>query len=343
MNSIIVISILFFTSVILIAKYWSRKYTTTTAQRSEEQKQRLRQQSAPTSITNHNVMLTVVVPCFNEEDRLLPMLYDTMTCLDEEVRRCRSLFVLNFEKKVGEKKKFETNVEENNDMGGIAAYEVLVIDDCSTDRTADVATKFFRDHHNLSINSRVVRITPNKGKGHAVRCGFFEAMGDVVLMADGDNATQIDSVLRLHSALMKRNNVSIAIGSRAHLENESIATRTLFRTALMYLFHFVVLFTYWCTTRRMCTLRDTQCGFKLFRRKECSVLFENNRLERWAFDVEIMLLAKRLAVDVVEVPVNWTEVPGSKVRLGGMLQMGLECLLMCFTYPMGFWTIKRSP
>lgn len=234
--------------------------------------------------------------------------------------------------------------------GLFADFEIVVVDDCSRDKTADVVTTFAAKHPEAVI--KLIRVNPNRGKGHAVRRGFFESSGDYVLMADGDNATQIADVSKLFKALRKPLPATgvpqhhslpvIAIGSRAHLEQKAIANRTFFRTVLMKAFHLVVAVTYFFGTRgSVCHLRDTQCGFKLFDRRVTEVLFLNNRLERWAFDVEILLLARRRGLKVAEVPVRWEEIPGSKVRLRGMVEMGLECLLMCFTYSLGIWRIVK--
>jgi dolichyl-phosphate beta-glucosyltransferase len=222
-------------------------------------------------------------------------------------------------------------------------FEIIVVDDHSTDLTHHVAESRLR---NCGVPFRILKMNPNRGKGFAVRNGFFAANGDYVLMVDGDNATTFGDVAKLWEAMAAHKGaVSIAIGSRAHLEKKSIASRTLARTILMKLFHAVVAVTYFIGTGgSLCRLKDTQCGFKLFHRKDCEVLFLNNRLERWAFDVELLIVAERLKIGVVEVPVQWEEIPGSKVRVMGMVQMGLECLLMCFAFPSGTWKIKnKSP
>jgi dolichyl-phosphate beta-glucosyltransferase len=276
--------------------------------------------------------LSIVVPCYNEEERLPPMLKHTIEFCRDAVQRC-------------------TDDRTSREEGLFSAFEIVVVDDCSTDGTAKVVEKFQSENKDVTI--KLVRVKPNRGKGHAVRRGFFEASGDYVLMADGDNATEISDVTKLLKALRKPAKVSakkaqaghlppvVAVGSRAHMEQKSIANRTLGRTILMKLFHFVVNVTYTCGTRgTICPIHDTQCGFKLFDRRVCEILFINSRLERFAFDVEILILARRQAMKAVEVQVKWEEIPGSKVNLRGMVQMGVECLLMCFTYGLGMWSIR---
>eukprot|EP00331_Platyophrya_macrostoma_P008330 CAMPEP_0176425882 /NCGR_PEP_ID=MMETSP0127-20121128/11632_1 /TAXON_ID=938130 /ORGANISM="Platyophrya macrostoma, Strain WH" /LENGTH=254 /DNA_ID=CAMNT_0017807085 /DNA_START=392 /DNA_END=1156 /DNA_ORIENTATION=+ len=239
--------------------------------------------------------------------------------------------------------------------------ELIVVNDCSTDDTVEVAKRVIREANHSApgheedddesadkasttslIRFSLVNVSPNRGKGFAVRSGFFAASGDVVLMADGDGATRFSDVDTLFES-MESSGADIVVGSRAHMEKDSIAKRTLPRTILMKLFHVVVSVTYFIgTLGKRCPVRDTQCGFKLFRRRQTDKVFENNRLERWAFDVELLILAKRLQCHVVEVPVNWQEIPGSKVKLSGMVQMGLECLLMCFAYPFGLWEVMTT-
>lgn len=307
------------------AYFASRRYRTTRPPKNKK--------SAFTKTTKDDVTLSIVVPCYNEEERLPPMLSDAISFCDSMVAKPKAQRVFD-------------------------DYEIIVVDDSSRDKTVAVAEKFAAA--NPSCKLKVVRVVPNHGKGHAVRTGFFESSGDFVLMADGDNATQIADVEKLLVRLLPTAKATsptspktrsgavdaqplIAAGSRAHLEQLSIAERTLSRTILMRAFHLVVAVAYFvCTRGAVCHIRDTQCGFKLFKRKETEVLFLNNRLERWAFDVEIFILAQRCGMGIVEVPVRWQEIPGSKVRFGGMAQMGLECALMCFTYTFGFWSILMT-
>lgn len=265
--------------------------------------------------------LSVVIPCFNEAARLPSMLKDC-------VAYCR----------------------QQQSLGSTATFrdvEIIVVDDCSTDETIQVAKQCMLEANASATESTmilfsIVPVKPNHGKGFAVRTGFFAASGDYVLMADGDNATTFADVEKLAAPVNQ--GADIAVGSRAHLEKASVAQRTFFRTLLMKLFHVVVHVTYFIATLgKRCKIHDTQCGFKLFRRRACEKLFKNNRLERWAFDVEILILAKRFQMQVEEVCVEWREIEGSKVRLGGMVQMGLECLMMCVAYPLSLWPVEDGP
>lgn len=301
--------------------YYSRKYRVTSVQEAK-----LLRGDIEHNDRSRGPMLSFVVPCYNEEERLPPMLEETTKFAIDAVRRCTSA---------------EIAVAE----GLFSDFEIIVVNDCSTDNTKVVVEKFKARFPTIKV--RMIDVKPNHGKGFAVRQGFFAAHGDYVLMVDGDNATKISDVTRLFQALRgsastRKSPPMIALGSRAHLEKDSIAKRTFGRTLLMKAFHFVVTVTYFVCTGTSCEFRDTQCGFKLFDRRACELVFVNARLERWAFDVELLLLAQKFGLRGKEVPVNWEEIPGSKVRVMGMVQMGLECALMCLAYPLGFWTVKKS-
>lgn len=300
-----------------IVKLISNRYATTAPPNGKV----FRQFRTPNPTQQHLPTLSIVIPCYNEEERLPSMLHDAIEFIYASYRAPESTRFRDF--------------------------EIIVVDDCSKDKTREVAAKVLSkailDNPQMpTILHSIIPVTPNHGKGFAVRTGFFASSGDLVLMADGDNATRFGDVAKLEEA-MTANGCDIAVGSRAHMEQQSIAQRTLGRTILMKLFHLVVAVTYFVGSQGcLCRIQDTQCGFKLFRRRVTEKIFLNNRLERWAFDVEVLLVARRLGILVVEVPVNWQEIPGSKVRLLGMAQMGLECLLMCFTYLLGLWPIRTE-
>jgi dolichyl-phosphate beta-glucosyltransferase len=90
-------------------------------------------------------------------------------------------------------------------------------------------------------------------------------------------------------------------------------------------------------------VKDTQCGFKLFNRTVGKQLFEALHVTRWAFDVELFFLAQRMAVQVREQAVTWTEIPGSKMSLSGILQMAKELLLIRLMYALGVWSTDVPP
>jgi dolichyl-phosphate beta-glucosyltransferase len=292
-----------------IAYFFSTKYTTSTSVTANAGSIVSKSYA---SLQDRPRTLSIVVPCYNEAKRLPPMLTDTLQ------------FMAN-------------SVKDNL----ISDFELVLVNDCSKDDTVAVATAFLKAHY-PTVKFQTVSYTPNAGKGMAVRRGFFASSGEYVLMVDADNATRIDDLTKLLRVAVDEK-VPVVVGSRAHLEEHAVASRTLLRTLLMRAFHLVVAVTYFCGTYgSLCPIRDTQCGFKLFHRRDSLVLFLNNRLARWAFDVELLLLARRCRMTVREVSVQWEEIEGSKVRLSGMVQMGLECLLMCVAYPFQMWRIVAT-
>ncbi|XP_072576176.1 dolichyl-phosphate beta-glucosyltransferase isoform X3 [Vulpes vulpes] len=187
-------------------------------------------------------------------------------------------------------------------------YEVIVVDDGSKDQTSK---------------------------------GIFSSRGEKILMADADGATQFPDIEKLEKGLNDLQpwpeQMAIACGSRAHLEKESIAQRSYFRTLLMYGFHFLVWF--------LCVkgIRDTQCGFKLFTREAASRTFSSLHIERWAFDVELLYIAQFFKIPIAEIAVNWTEIEGSKlVPFWSWLQMGKDLLFIRLRYLTGAWRLGQT-
>ncbi|KHJ81719.1 hypothetical protein OESDEN_18593 [Oesophagostomum dentatum] len=119
------------------------------------------------------------------------------------------------------------------------------------------------------------------------------------------------------------------------MEAEAVATRSFFRTMLMHGFHLLV----WLFSCR--TVRDTQCGFKLFTRASAARVFPVLHVERWAFDVELIYLCELWRIPVLEISVTWHEVEGSKIiPVWSWLQMGRDLILIWFRYKIGVWSDK---
>lgn len=170
---------------------------------------------------------------------------------------------------------------------------------------------------------------------------MLSARGRHLLFADADGATKFGDLDKLETELLKSmpkdewENPAIVIGSRAHLEEEAIASRSFFRTILMHGFHFLV----WLFAVR--GIKDTQCGFKLLTRSAAHHLFNLLHVERWAFDVELLFLAQFLQIPIHEVSVNWTEIEGSKITpVWTWIQMGGDLFLIWFRYAIGAWQIS---
>ena len=202
----------------------------------------------------------------------------------------------------------------------IAAYisssgrdtEVLVVDDGSKDGTAAVAEYF-----QIKIPSlRVVSNGVNRGKGYSVRRGMQEARGRIALFTDADLSAPIEEADKLLAALDKND---IAIGSRA-LDRSLISVRqSPFREFAGILFNKIVQLILWLP------FVDTQCGFKAFVREKCGIIFEQQTIERFGFDPELLYLARHHGLHAVEIPVRWGHSPATKVSmLRDSLQMFLD-------------------
>jgi dolichyl-phosphate beta-glucosyltransferase len=237
--------------------------------------------------------LSVVIPAYNEEERLPATLDEALAYL---ARR--------------------------RDAAGPAfTYEVIVVDDGSSDGTAAVAMDYVRREGIDAV--RLLQLPHNCGKGRAVREGVLIARGELVLFMDADGATRVSDMASLEAAIAEAASskgatlvsargrgggssegaLGAAIGSRAHLEQAALAQRHWLRNFLMHGFHLLVVFV------AGGAVKDTQCGFKMFTRHAAALLYTNQRLQRWCFDVELLYLAQRLGVPVREVQV--------RVRVGG--------------------------
>jgi glycosyltransferase involved in cell wall biosynthesis len=154
---------------------------------------------------------------------------------------------------------------------------------------------------------RILRNEPNRGKGYSVRRGVLEARGKFVLFTDSDLSAPIEEANKLLAAL-ESSGYDAAVGSRA-LQRRLIGVRQPWHREFAGRgFNLLVrLFT-------GLRLRDTQCGFKLFRRERTRRAFELQRVTGFGFDPEVLFLIERCGGKVVEVPVRWNDNPATKVR-----------------------------
>lgn len=226
--------------------------------------------AAPPSCRNVATRLTVsvVIPAYNEAQRLPPYL--------EAIR-------------------------EHFDHDLVGCYEVIVVDDGSTDGLADQLKTTAETFPQL----RIVSHPQNRGKGAAVRSGVLAAQGRYVLFADADGATPIEEERRLRTRL--QSDADIAIGSRRVASAEVARNRHPLRGLVGKSFAGLA--------RRLLGLsvRDTQCGFKMFRQEVAAKLFPQMRETGYYFDLELLILADRYGYRVKEVPINWADQPGSRM------------------------------
>jgi len=183
------------------------------------------------------------------------------------------------------------------------SYEIIVVDDGSHDLTAEVVDRFKQEN----VRVKLIRLSRNGGKGCAVRAGMLQASGKLRLFADADGATPIAELERLQKAI--DSGADVAIASRAMKDDSCIINAHLHRKVIGRVFHYIV------TTLTVKGIHDTQCGFKLFTAEAAQAVFPLQRIDDFGFDVEILYLCQRYGYRIAEVPVNWTDIAGSKVSL----------------------------
>jgi dolichyl-phosphate beta-glucosyltransferase len=182
-------------------------------------------------------------------------------------------------------------------------YEVIVVDDGSSDHLDDKISTLAQCWPEL----RLLRHPANVGKGAAVRTGILAANGARILFADADGATPIDQEQRLRQAL--KAGFDLAVGSRMVDAPDVVCHRRWSRKLIGKLFAGVV--------RRVISppVRDTQCGFKLFRAEPGKRLFRCSKESGYLFDIEILTMAQILGYQIAEIPIDWSERPGSRLNL----------------------------
>ena len=179
--------------------------------------------------------------------------------------------------------------------------EVLVVDDGSQDGTAGVVESLqFR-------GLRLIRGDGNHGKGHSVKSGVLASAGEYVMFTDADLSAPIEELEKLLAAVEKHS-ADIVVGSRAVdrslIEKHQSKGREL--GGIVYNIMVQILLGL--------RIHDTQCGFKLFRRSSIVPVFERMTISGFGFDPEILFLASRARLKIVEIPVRWSHAEGSKIR-----------------------------
>lgn len=220
---------------------------------------------------------SVVIPAYNEETRIVPTLINLLKYMDTFSQ----------------------------------SYEVIVVNDGSDDKTQEVIERFAAEHNQVKALS-----IPHKGKGYAVRAGVLNSAGEFVLMADADGATPIEEIKRL-SVWVQEHGFDVAIASREGIGAKRF-NEPFHRHLMGRAFNLII------RTLLLPGIQDTQCGFKLFTAKAARDVFSNLVLfgdnsptigmpRVTAFDVELLVVAKRHGYTIKEVPVNWVYSSASKV------------------------------
>lgn len=257
---------------------------------------------------DHNIKLSIVVPSYNETARIRSMLSEAVQHL------------------------------QNNYPN---QWEIIVVDDGSSDGTSDYCLKLSHEVFKLKPHClKVLKLLKNRGKGGAVKQGMLHSMGRYVLFADADGASEFADIERLLKSVQRSEQgakPAIALGSRAHMVNtEAVIKRSLLRNCLMYGFHTLVFMF------GIRSVKDTQCGFKLFNRKAVDLIFPFLHTEGWIFDVEVLILAFNKSIVVEEIQISWHEVDGSKMALAiDSLKMAKDLIIIRMAYVLGIYSPDR--
>ncbi len=209
--------------------------------------------------------------------------------------------------------------------------EIIVVNDGSRDNTADVIRRYSQNHPSL----RLIENPGNRGKGYSVRNGMLNARGDVMLFSDADLSAPIEEAPKLLEAIAA--GADMAIGSRwmrAELQTERQSMhRQLFGRVFNLVLRLVLGLNF----------KDTQCGFKAFNRRAVETIFPMQKIERWGFDPELIFLAQKNGLRVVEVPVQWAHEEGGSIHpLRDGMRMVWDVLRIRWQWVMGKYGPRRT-
>ncbi|KAI6859060.1 dolichyl-phosphate beta-glucosyltransferase [Hortaea werneckii] len=298
-------------------------------------------------ISDAEVFMSLVVPAYNEEERLSGMLEEAVEYLEEQYGHHGT------PSKSSSNGSLQASGQQGDKWRG---WEIIVVSDGSRDKTVQTALQFAKTHQlnryppvpngpwhgknnakptNIPPGTiRVVQLEQNRGKGGAVTHGMRHARGTYVVFADADGASKFTDLGKLVQGCEKvkdKQGRAVGVGSRAHMVGtEAVVKRSFLRNTLMRAFHLLI---WTLTTPRTSHIKDTQCGFKLFSRPALPYIIPYMHSEGWIFDVEMLMLAESADIPMTEVAIGWKEVKGSKLNvikdsLG--MAWGLAMLRVCW-------------
>lgn len=212
-------------------------------------------------------------------------------------------------------------------------YEIIVVNDASKDKTSDVTVQY-SDYNGKKVDIKALEYTVNQGKGGAVRTGVMAALGNGILFIDADGASEISDFEKLVKKLkeIEVDGHGIACASRFETDEGTVQERSAIRVLLSSCSSFVV--------RNICgvKIKDTQCGFKLFTRQSAKSMFKTLHIRRWAFDVELFVIANEKGIPYAEVLHNYVHQEDSKLNVvTDSIQMARDYILIKLFYVLGFW------
>jgi dolichyl-phosphate beta-glucosyltransferase len=184
-------------------------------------------------------------------------------------------------------------------------FEVIIVVEPSTDDTLALAQAGAKTFPQLKVIGNQV----HRGKGFAVRTGMLASAGELVFFTDADLSTPLYEIDRALTLFEAERDLQIIVGNRQHPDSQIIRHQSWVRERMGKTFNALVR---WLAGIE---IRDTQCGFKGFRRAASRAIFERQQTDGFSFDVEVLLLAKALGFSVKETPVHWSNSPDSKVRV----------------------------
>ena len=213
--------------------------------------------------------LSIIVPAYNEQLRITSFLKN----------------LLDFSKK------------------NLDSYEIIIVDDGSTDKTYQIVKNLIKDNE----NTKIITYSENKGKGYAVLKGILNAIGEFVLFIDADGATPPDEIKNMIK-IYRKHGYDVVIGTRidetSSIENPQPTSRKVL--SLFFNLYSNILFHL--------RINDLLCGFKGFKKEVAMRIFQNLQSFRWEFDVEILYKARKLGYSLYQIPIKWKHKEGSKIK-----------------------------
>lgn len=183
-------------------------------------------------------------------------------------------------------------------------YELIIVDDASTDDTVKIIQDFLKTNSQPII---LLKNNINRGKGYAVRKGVLVSRGEYILFTDADLSTPIEELDKL--LFFIKNGYDIVIGSRGLKQSQLIRRQVWYREKMGKIFNLLVRILI------LKGIKDTQCGFKIFKTEVAKKIFLKTKINRFAFDVEVLFIAKKFNYKIKEVAITWKNRYASKVHI----------------------------